>query len=315
MDKVLDYFLHRAPSPQSSPLRNGDGEPVAPDSSATLSGTVISVVTDPHVGKICLARIHQGTLGPADSVTCTDGKGEKLGGLFRLVGKKRENVESAGPGDIVAFSKVEKMPTWSHFSVAGETPIVMATPTVPKPMVALAVVPKSRADEQKIGEALNKLSAEDPSILVEHTQDTHELVLHGMSDLHLQLLFDRMQRRYGVEVETHLPVIAYRETVSKSSEGHHRHKKQSGGRGQFGECYMRIRPAEEGEGVVFADKVVGGAIPRNLIPAAEKGFREMANSGILTNGQVVDVVHVRLRVHEIDEELDDQDDVILGQRA
>ena len=290
VDKVLDYFLHRAPSPQSSPLRNGDGEPVAPDSSATLSGTVISVVTDPHVGKICLARIHQGTLGPADSVTCTDGKGEKLGGLFRLVGKKRENVESAGPGDIVAFSKVEKMPTWSHFSVAGETPIVMATPTVPKPMVALAVVPKSRADEQKIGEALNKLSAEDPSILVEHTQDTHELVLHGMSDLHLQLLFDRMQRRYGVEVETHLPVIAYRETVSKSSEGHHRHKKQSGGRGQFGECYMRIRPAEEGEGVVFADKVVGGAIPRNLIPAAEKGFREMANSGILTNGQVVDVV-------------------------
>lgn len=289
-ENVLDYFLHRAPSPASSPLVDADGERIEPDENAPLAGTVFSVVTDPHVGRICLTRIHRGKLGASDSVTIEDSKGEKLGGLFRMVGKKREPVEAAYPGDVVAFSKVEKLPVWSHFTHPGGTPLTVPTPAVPSPMVALAVVPKSRADEQKIGEALHKLEAEDPSIAVEHTRDTHELVVHGMSDLHLQLLFDRMKRRYGVEVETHLPVIAYRETVTKSAEGHHRHKKQSGGRGQFGECYMRIRPASEGEGIVFEDKVVGGSIPRNLIPAVEKGLREVAAAGVLTNGQVVDVV-------------------------
>jgi len=290
VDAVLNYFLHRAPSPATAPLRDADGQSIPPDAGGQLTGTVINVVTDPHVGRVCLVRIHRGRLAAHDSVAADGGKPEKLGGLFRLVGKKRENVEHAGPGDIVAFSKVEKLPVWTHFAHPGETPLVVPTPTVPTPMVALAVVPKSRADEQKIGEALNKLAAEDPTIVVEHTADTHELVVHGMSDVHLNLLLERLKRRYGVEVETHLPRIAYLETISKAVECHHRHKKQSGGRGQFGECYMRLRPAEAGAGIVFEDAVVGGAIPRNLIPAVEKGIREVAAGGILTHGKVVDVV-------------------------
>ena len=289
VDNVLDYFLHRAPSPADAPLTDADGEPIPLDASGDLSGTVVNVVSDPHVGRICLARIHRGTLGASDAVGSGEGKPEKLGGLFRLVGKKREGIESAGPGDLIAFSKVESLSVWSHFSSGGSTPVTLPTPAVPGPTVGLAVTPKSRADEQKIGEALGKLSAEDPTFVVEHATDTHELVVNGMSDLHLQLMFDRLKRRYGVEVETHVPRIAYRETVTKNAEGHHRHKKQTGGRGQFGECYMRIKPAPEGSGVVFEDAVVGGAIPRNLIPAVEKGLREICAEGILTEGQVVDV--------------------------
>jgi elongation factor G len=155
--------------------------------------------------------------------------------------------------------------------------------------VALAVQPKSRSDEQKIGQALAKLSAEDPTFRVDHDAVTHELVMRGMSDLHLMIVESRLKRRYGVEINTSPPRIAYRETVTKASEGHHRHKKQTGGRGQFGECYVRVKPAAENAGIVFKDKVVGGAIPKNLIPAVEKGIKELAAEGILTNSRVVDV--------------------------
>ena len=155
--------------------------------------------------------------------------------------------------------------------------------------MALAVRPKSRADEQKIGQALGKLTAEDPTFHVSPDPVTHELVMSGMSDLHLQVVEARLKRRYGVEIETSLPRIAYRETITKAAEGHHRHKKQSGGRGQFGECYIRVKPGEEDSGIVFQDKVVGEAIPRNLIPAVEKGIKEIATEGILTHSEVVDV--------------------------
>jgi elongation factor G len=182
------------------------------------------------------------------------------------------------------------MKTWSHFARGGGHVLAVPTPVSRTPMVALAVFPKTRADEQKIGEALNKLAAEDPTFTIEHTKDTHELVVHGMSDMHLQVMFDRLKRRYNVECETELPKIAFRQTVTKPAEGHHRHKKQTGGKGQFGECYVRVRPKGDEEGhIVFEDKVVGGAIPRNLIPAVEKGVRETAAGGILIDGEVVDL--------------------------
>jgi elongation factor G len=156
-------------------------------------------------------------------------------------------------------------------------------------MVSVAVQPKSRNDEQKIGPALAKLASEDPSFQVSHDATTHELVIRGMSDLHLQVMEQRLKRRFGVEITTTLPRIAYKETITKPSEGHHRHKKQTGGRGQFGECFLRLKPAQKDAGVVFVDDVVGGSIPRNLIPAVEKGVRELASQGILTHSQVVDV--------------------------
>lgn len=289
VEETLRFLARFAPGPADCPPVDADGQPVPPDPEAALSGTVFSVVTDPHVGRVCLARLHRGTLKASDSVAVADGKGEKLGGLFRLAGKRRDTIESAGPGEVVAFSKVDRINCWDDFSVAGGEPVRVVTPEVPSTAVALAVYPKSRADEQKLGEALSKLTAEDPSFVIEHTMDTHEVVAHGMSDLHLQLMFLRMKRRFNVEVETKLPKIAYRQTITKPAEGHHRHKKQTGGRGQFGECYMRLRPGEAGSGVVFLDKVVGGSIPRNLIPAVEKGVRETCSGGILVEGEVVDV--------------------------
>ncbi len=289
--KTLEFLKRFAPSPEHLPTKNADDEEIAADPSGPLIATVFNVKADAHVGKICLARIHSGSLGAHDVVHGADGdKGEKLGGLFRMVGKKREPIESAGPGEIVAFSKVEKLPVWAPFSKPGSDPVQVQSPRSPIPMVALAVVPKTRADEQKIGEALTKLAAEDPTFTIEHATETHELVVHGMSDLHLAVMLERMRRRYGVDVDTHVPRILYRETITKKvSEGHHRHKKQSGGRGQFGECYVRLKKLESGEGIQFNDAVVGGSIPRNLIPAVEKGVREVASQGILTRGKVVDI--------------------------
>jgi len=185
----------------------------------------------------------------------------------------------------------------------------------PEPTVSLAVLPKSRADEQKIGEALHKLEAEDPTFRILHVAATHEMVMNGTSDLHLQIMEARLKRRFGVEITSSLPKIAYKETVTRPSEGHHRHKKQSGGRGQFGECFLRVKPREEGSGFLFTDGVVGGSIPRNLIPAVEKGVRESIAQGVLTHGEVVDV-EVEVydgKFHEVDS--DEASFKIAGSRA
>ena len=291
--EVLEFLGEFAPSPETAPQFRAAGEPVLPDPTGDLLAVVFAIRSDPHVGKICLARVLRGTIKASDALLAAghEGeKGEKSGGLFQMVGgKKRDSVESVGAGDIVAFSKVEKVKLGDTVTSAGLEASPVEFPERAVPMVSLAVVPRSRADEQKIGEALSKLEAEDSTFSVEHVALTHELVIHGMSDLHLQVIEARLKRRYGVEIETHLPRIAYRETCTKPAEGHHRHKKQSGGRGQFGECYVRLKPTEAGAGVVFTDKIVGGSIPRNLIPAVEKGMREVAAKGILTKSQVVDV--------------------------
>lgn len=290
VDAVLQFLREYAPGADSLAVEDADGNTIERDAGGGLLGSVFSVKSDPHVGKVSLVRIHRGTLNASDQVIGEGGdKGEKLGGLFRMVGQKREPIESAGPGEIVAFSKVENLGWGESFAAAGGDVVAITPPAIPSPTVAVATEPKSRADEQKIGEALQKLTAEDPTFRIEHTSDTHELLMHGMSDLHLQIVEARLKRRYGVEINTRLPSIAYKETITKPAEGHHRHKKQSGGRGQFGECYMRVRPRAEGEGFNFVDAVVGGAIPRNLIPAVEKGVREILTEGVQIHSEVVDV--------------------------
>lgn len=291
VENVYNYFKRFAPSPTEAEIEDANGEKVEAKEDGDLVATVFNVKSDPHVGKVCLARIWAGKMGDHDHVHGPgDHKPEKVGGLFHLVGKNREAITEAGPGEIVAFSKVEHIGVGEPVSSNDQEPRSVAAPDVPVPMVSLAVFPKTRADEQKIGEALHKLVAEDPTLHLYNDSTTHELVVSGMSDLHLQILESRLKRRYGVEIETKLPRIAYRETMTQPAEGHHRHKKQSGGRGQFGECYVRVRPKTRGEGNEFLDKVVGGAIPRNLIPAVEKGFVEACAEGVLTNNVVVDVV-------------------------
>ena len=287
---ALTFFDNFAPGPEMTEFSNPDGEAIAVGDN--LLGVVFNVKTDPHVGKISLARIISGTITTASSLSgSTDPAAqEKPGGLFSLIGgKSRDTLEEAEAGRIVAFSKVEKIGFGDSFSDQKDEVPAVQGPHLPTPMVAVSVEPKSRADEQKIGEALHKIAAEDPTFTYNHEVDINQLVAHGMSDLHLQVIESMIKRRYGVEIVTAVPNIAYKETITKSANGHHRHKKQSGGRGQFGECYIRVKPIEEGQGIVFKDAVVGGSIPRNLIPAVEKGIREQAEKGVTIDSQTVDV--------------------------
>ncbi len=302
--EVVEFFEHYAPGADEIHFKDEQDRPVEQDPKGDFSAVVFNVKSDAHVGKVCIARVHRGTLSSQALVVGprSPDKGEKLGGLFRLVGKKREPIDNAGPGEIVALTKIEGVGYGQAVTIPGKQSALVPMPALPAPMVPLAVEPKTRADEQKIGEALHKIEAEDPTFKVVHDKLTHEMVMHGMSDLHLQVIESRLKRRYGVEIVTRTPRIAYKETVTRGAEGHHRHKKQTGGRGQFGECYLRVKPRNSGEGFEFTDMVVGGAIPRNLIPAVEKGIREVVATGVLTNGEVVDV-EVELydgKFHEVD---------------
>jgi elongation factor G len=289
--ELIATLASYAPNPLLDHTRDGAGNEIVHDPKGTLAATVFNVRSDPHVGRVCVARIHRGMLGAHDGIVGPRSKDhpEKLGGLFRMVGKKREPIDNAGPGEIVAFTKVEKVHYGEALAHRPEELVDVPVPPQPNAMVGLAVQPKTRADEQKLGEALHKLEAEDPTFRTRFDKETHELVMHGLSDLHLQVMEARLKRRYAVEINTHLPTIAYRETVSRPAEGHYRHKKQSGGRGQFGECYVRVKPLPKGSGLVFTDGVVGGSIPRNLIPAVEKGMRDLATQGVLTHSQVIDL--------------------------
>ncbi len=291
IEELVEFLREYGPHPGLFEAVAADGSKLPHDPNQPLAATVFNVKSDPHLGKVFLARIHSGAIHASDSVAGpkTPDRGEKLGGLFRLVSKKREPVDVAGPGEIVGFAKVESLHFGESFSRVGGALHAVQLPALPEPMVSLAFVPKSRADEQKIGEALHKLEAEDPTFRVHVDHETHEMVAHGLSDLHLQVIETRLKRRFGVEIATHAPKIAYRETVARPAEGHYRHKKQSGGRGQFGECYVRVKPNPKGAGVTFTDSIVGGSIPRNLIPAVEKGMRDIASKGILTDSLVVDL--------------------------
>ncbi|MEZ5978915.1 MAG: elongation factor G [Planctomycetota bacterium] len=292
VDELLAFLERAAPGPLKVQGYRSNGEIVdlAPDGDPV--GVVFGVRTDPHVGKVCYARMLHGVLGAHDQVERVgDGAhGEKLGGLFVLVGgKSREAVGDAEAGSIVAFTKVEGLKVGDTFKRVGKKADAIDFPAMPEPLVSFAIDLKSRNDEQKIGPALTKLAAEDPTFRFRHDDLTHQLVISGMSELHLQVVESRLQRRFGIGIEMHPPRIAYRETIRANADASHRHKKQSGGRGQFGECHLRVKPGAEGSGVVFVDKIVGGAIPRNLIPAVEKGIREICNGGIMTHSRVVDV--------------------------
>jgi elongation factor G len=289
--EVLEFLHRAAPGPDTQNNFTAGGEAVPCDPEGELVGVVFAVRSDPHVGKLCYVRILSGTLGHHDHVAGQrGGHDEKLGGLFRLVGgRRRDPLERLAAGGIGCFTKVEQLRVGETFGRPGADLRAVDFVTLPRPMVAVAARPAGRADETKLGAALHKLEAEDPSFQVAVDPVTHELVLTGSSELHLQVMQARLERRFHVAIETKPPRIAYRETIRRPAEAQYRHKKQSGGRGQFGEVHLRVRPGAQGSGLVFQDGVVGGAIPRNLIPAVERGVRELAGQGILTHSQVVDV--------------------------
>ncbi len=257
------------------------------------------VLSDKHLGQISYLRILQGTLKADMQVPCPEGKPLKMSGVSTLFGSEVKTIASAGPGSIVAVTRVDGIKIGDTLVSEGSASAFNFP--LPQPFSSLAVRPASRDDEQKIGSELAKIAAEDPTFKVTRDNVTHEMVVSGISDLHLKECLHRLELR-GVKCTTSLPIIAYQETITKPADGHHRHKKQSGGSGQFGECYIRVRPNDRGAGFEFVDKIVGGSIPRQFIPAVEKGLVEQMNAGIIASSQVVDLV-VELydgKYHDVD---------------
>ncbi len=294
VEDLLDFLSEFAPSPSQSggvkAAPEPEGEPgisVLPDPGGPVVGRVFKIVSDPFVGKMSFVRLHRGTLKGDETVSVAGGGQVKLNGLLSMQGKETETLDRAVPGTIFVLAKVEGLSLGDTIVQGGEV-VHLPPMKFPSPMVAVAVTPKSRSDEQKIGSAFEKLATEDPTLHVFRDQATGEMVVEGLSTLHLDVTFAKLSRRFKVEIETHVPKIPYRETIQAPAEGHHRHKKQSGGRGQFGEVFLRIKPLDRGQGYEFIDSIYGGAIPRQFIPEVDKGIQNVMAKGILAGYPIVD---------------------------
>jgi elongation factor G len=293
--ELLDLCEHLMPNPyEANPppfQRNGEPFLAEPDATRHVIADVFKIVNDPFVGKLSIFRVYQGTLRRDTQLFVDDGKKPfKVGHLFKLRGKEHIEIEDAIPGDIAAVAKVEEI----HFDAVlhdshDEDHIHLKPLDFPQPMFGLAIEPASKGQEQKLANALHKLHEEDPCFRVEHHSELNESVIRGLGELHLKLMLERMKERYAVEVVTRPPRIAYRETVSSKADGHHRHKKQTGGAGQFGEVFLRIEPLPRGSGFEFADEVKGGTIPNQFIPAVEKGVRMVLETGAVAGYALQDV--------------------------
>ena len=297
--ELLDVFAKLMPNPAEGnappfvKVEEGEETPVSisPDPDGHIIGHVFKVAFDPYVGKLGLFRIHQGTVTKDSELYVGDArKAFKVGHLFKMQGDKHVEIESGVAGDLCAVAKVPEI----HFDATlhnfhDEDDLKLKPVSFPTPLAGLAISPSKRGEEQKLAEAMDKMAQEDPCIRVERDATANETVLRGLGELHLRTALERMQEIYNVEVDTKPPTIPYRETVTQKAEGHHRHKKQSGGAGQFGEVYLRIEPLKRGSGFAFVDKVVGGVIPNTFIPSVEKGVRQAYENGAIAGFPMQDI--------------------------
>jgi elongation factor G len=299
VDQLLEVFAKLMPNPtEGNPPKFLKGEgaeaqpiDIVPDPGRHVLAHVFKVSIDPFMGRLGVFRIHQGKITKDSQLFIGDGrKPFKVGHLLRLQGKEHTEIATGVPGDICAVAKIDDI----HFDAVlhdshDEDHIHLQSIRFPEPMHGLAIETKTRGDEQKISDALHKLRAEDQSFVVEHNASLNETVLRGLGELHLRIILEKLKDRYHVEVSTRPPRIPYRETITAKAEGHHRHKKQTGGAGQFGEVFLKVEPLPRGSGFEFVDEVVGGAIPRQFIPAVEKGIRQALGTGPVAGNPVHDV--------------------------
>ena len=264
---------------------------VAVDPGKHVLAHVFKVTQDPYVGKMGVLRVHQGTITRDSQLYVGDARRPfKVGHLFLLQGKELVEVSRAVPGDLCAIAKVEELHFDAVLHDAAEDAHIHLKPLeFPVPVHGLAIEPKRRGDEQRLHDILHKLVSEDPCLRVDHVASTNESVVYGLGELHLKTLLDRLQEVHNCQVNTRPPRIAYRETITAPAEGHHRHKKQTGGAGQFGEVFLRVEPLPRGTGLQFVDEVKGGAIPHNFMPAVEKGVRQAMEQGVIAGYPVVDL--------------------------
>ncbi|MFY2762960.1 elongation factor G [Arenimonas sp. MALMAid1274] len=271
--------------------KNGAPLATTADPDAHVVADVFKIVNDPFVGKLSVFRVFQGTVRRDSQLFVDDGrKSFKAGHLFRLKGREHVEIDRAVAGDIAAVAKIDDI----HFDAVlhdshDEDQLRLKPLDFPRPMFGLAIEAATRGQEQKLATALHKLAEEDPGYQIEHHVELNETVVRGLGELHLRVLLERIRERYGVDVRSRPPRIAYRETIAAPAEGHHRHKKQTGGAGQFGEVFLKVEPLARGTGFEFVDAVKGGTIPGQYIPAVEKGVRQVLHGGALAGYPIQDV--------------------------
>ena len=305
---LLNAIVEYLPSPADVPPVEGtkpDTEEIvlrAPDENEPMSALAFKVATDPYVGRLVFLRIYSGKIKAGESVqNVTRGQRERMGRLLQMHANHREDLEEIGAGNICAAIGLKNTFTGDTIAIASNQ-VILEPPQFPQPVVSVAIEPTSRADQDKLSEALRKLSEEDPTFIVKFNDETGQTVMSGMGELHLEVLVDRMRREFEVSAEVGPPRVSYRETITQAIKVEGRFVRQTGGHGQFGHIWLELEPLDRGSGIVFSNDIKGGAIPREYIPAVEKGVRAALDNGPLAGFPLVDMV-VRLvdgSYHDVD---------------
>ena len=307
LNAVVDYLPSPLDVVDYMGFRPGDDTetrdiPRRADDDMAFSGLAFKIMNDPFVGTLTFTRIYSGQLNKGDNLlNSTKGNKERVGRMMMMHSNDREEISEAFSGDIIALGGLKNTTTGDTLCSPAE-PVVLETMTFPDPVIEIAVEPKTKADQEKMGIALQRLSAEDPSFRVETDIESGQTIMKGMGELHLDILVDRMKREFKVEANIGAPQVAYRETIGHEVEHTYTHKKQSGGSGQYGEVKMLISPTEAGEGYSFESKVVGGSVPKEYIPGVEKGILSVMDNGPLAGFPVIDFKVVLLdgKFHDVD---------------
>ena len=290
---LLDAIVEYLPSPAESEVRarsplSGLEETLEVSPASPLAALVFKTFADPYVGKLTYFRVYTGVMESDSRVlNASRNKEERIGQLFHLRGKEQEAVKSISTGDIGAVAKLQATSTGDTFCDK-DHPLLLAEIGFPHPVYSAAIKPKTKADLDKMGTALARLVEEDPTLRVSREQDTRETILSGMGESHVEIAARRLERKFGVEIETDVPKVPYKETIRSTASAEGKHKKQTGGRGQYGVVQLRLEPLPRGQGFEFVDKIRGGAIPHNFIPAVEKGLKEAIQTGVLAGYPAID---------------------------
>jgi elongation factor G len=293
-NRLLDALVEDLPSPAMRGAVAASGEEgeeirIEPDENGDLVAYVFKTVADPYTGRINLLRVYRGTLkSDSQVVNVTRGEKERIGQLVAPLGKELSNAEELGAGDIGAIAKLKETRA-GDVLCAKQQQISFPNLNLPAPVMAFAFEPKSKGDEEKAAQAIRRLSEEDPTLDVHRDQQTGEQIIAGLTQAHVEVIVDRMKRRFGAEISLKPPRVPYQETIRKSAKAHGRYKKQTGGRGQFGDCHIEISPAEDGTGLEFVNAIKGGVIPTSFIPAVEKGIKEAMEHGTVAGYPVKDL--------------------------
>jgi len=289
IDLLAEFIVDYGPNPLERTLPAlSSGDPIPPSTDGPTVAFVFKSVSDPFVGRISLFRIYSGSVKADQELDVAGGGKVRLHNLFKLQGKEHNDVPDLPAGGIGAVAKVDNLRVGDTLRSSGST-ITIAPVSYPRPVAEVAITPRSHHDEEKLSTALHRIEEEDPTVRVERRADTGETILAGLGDTHLDVTVARIHRKFGVEVDTALPIIPYRETITTSAQAEGKHKKQSGGRGQFGVAFVKFAPLPRGSGYEYIDSIKGGSIPRQFIPAVDKGIQEALTRGVLAGYPVIDI--------------------------